>query len=155
MTLKPVTILYLPTPATEDTADVAAILAHKGKPKKRTKMQFQVRLKGYYETHDQWLPRSELKNSWFLHNYLREHQLGHLIPRSFLPVNTLNNATASPAISINTPVESRGDGKIMMTESNEQDSNIINEAESIYSCSRSGQDKDATASVAVGHQRRT
>jgi hypothetical protein len=53
---------------TDDTADVAAILAHKGKPKKRTKMQFQVRWKGYNETHDQWLPWSELKNNWVLHN---------------------------------------------------------------------------------------
>jgi hypothetical protein len=58
---------HSPVPANADAVDVAAILAHKGKPKKRTRMQFHVRWRGFDDAHNQWLPWSELKNNWVLH----------------------------------------------------------------------------------------
>ena len=52
-------------------ADVAAILQHTGKAKKKTKMKFQVHWQGYDTTHDSWLPCSELRHNIVLHAYLQ------------------------------------------------------------------------------------
>ena len=112
----------------EESADVGAILAHKGKPKKRTKMQFQVRWKGYDPSHDQWLPWSELKNIWVLHNYLRDNQLGHLIPRCFqLPNESTEQRNDSVDQSQIVSAESRGDEHEIEHKNEQQETNVEND----------------------------
>jgi len=67
-------------PASDTVADVLAILEHKGTAKKKSKMKFKIRWKGFDDSHDSWLPWKELQHNWVLHNYLREKDMSHLIP---------------------------------------------------------------------------
>ncbi len=77
-----------------DEAEVAAILQHTGKAKKKTKkktkMKFKVHWQGYDDTHDSWLTWLELRHNTVLHAYLTMHNLGHLIPRDYQPHASLN-----------------------------------------------------------------
>ena len=68
-----------------DEVEVAAILQHTGKAKKKTKMKFKVHWQGYDDTHDSWLTWPELRHNTVLHAYLTVHNLGHLIPREYQP----------------------------------------------------------------------
>ncbi len=93
-------------------ADVAAILQHTGKAKKKTKMKFQVHWQGYDTTHDSWLPWSELRHNIVLHAYLQAQHLGHLIPREYQPTSSLitnNNQPDDSSKGLSSSTESRGD----------------------------------------------
>jgi len=86
--------------------DVMAILGHTGKPKKKTKMQFKVRWKGYDDSHDSWLPWKDLKNNWVLHQYLHIHNLGRLIPIEHRENSQYDSIISTSNIPIH---ESRGE----------------------------------------------
>jgi hypothetical protein len=58
---------------------IEKILAHRGNPKKRTTMEFQVRWLGYSSDHDSWEPYSNLRDTDQLIDYLKTHRLKSLI----------------------------------------------------------------------------
>jgi hypothetical protein len=92
-------------------ADVAAILQHTGKAKKKTKMKFQVHWQGYDTTHDSWLPWSELRHNNVLNACFQAQHLGHLIPWEYQPTLSITNDN-QPDDSPNEPsssTESRSD----------------------------------------------
>ena len=72
-----------------------------------------------------------MKTNWVLHNYLRDHNLGHFIPRSFLPVNTVNDGynDVSTDQFLNTPVESRGERNNIEHESEVEQNPYMNNIE--------------------------
>ena len=61
--------------------EVEAILAHSGNPKYKSHMDFLVRWMGYDESHDSWLPWSELRLNSVLHQYLSDNNMTKLIPQ--------------------------------------------------------------------------
>ena len=93
-------------------AEVAAILQHTGKAKKKSKMKFKVKWQGYDDTHDSWLTWTELRHNTVLHAYLTAQHLGHLIPREYQPNTSLNAASNkydSSNVNNTSSPESRGD----------------------------------------------
>ena len=84
--------------------------------------------KGYDPSHDQWLPWSELKNNWVLHNYLCDNQLGHLIPRCFqLPNESTEQRNDSVDQSQIVSAESRGDEHEIEHKNEQQETNVEND----------------------------
>ena len=61
--------------------EVERILDHKGDPKRKSSLDFLVRWLGYDETEDLWLPWSSLRTNAVLHQYLRDNNMGKLIPK--------------------------------------------------------------------------
>ena len=94
-----------------DEVEVAAILQHTGKAKKKTTMKFKVHWQGYDDTHDSWLTWPELRHNTVLHAYLTVHNLGHLIPREYQPHASQNtDGKADDSSPVTCPsTESRGD----------------------------------------------
>ena len=99
---------YTPAPG---EFEVAAILKHKGKAQKKSKMKFLVSWKGYDTIHDSWLPWSALKHNSVLHEYLRSKHLGHIIPSDHLPEEQHDDDIQSDSSDNvhHTSTESRGD----------------------------------------------
>ena len=60
---------------------VEKILEHRGDPKKRTSLRFQVLWAGYPLSEATWLPWGELRDNSALHEYLRLHHLERLVPK--------------------------------------------------------------------------
>ena len=44
-------------------------------------MEYLVKWVGFPDSDNTWLPHAELRDNEYLHAYLREHGLAHLIPR--------------------------------------------------------------------------
>ena len=60
---------------------VESIVAHSGKPTRKSDMDFLVRWEGYTAVDDQWLPWRQLRNNPKLHEYLRQHGFQKIIPK--------------------------------------------------------------------------
>jgi hypothetical protein len=60
---------------------VESIVAHSGKPNRKSDMDFLVRWEGYTAVDDQWLPWSQLRNNPKLHEYLRQNGFQKIIPK--------------------------------------------------------------------------
>ena len=63
---------------------VEKILRHEGDVKRKSSLDFLVRWKDESPESDLWLPWKELRDNAVLHEYLREHNLGKLIPKDFI-----------------------------------------------------------------------
>ena len=60
---------------------VEQVLAHRGSPKFRTRMEFKVRWQGYSPSDDTWEPWKTLRNLPSLHAYLISVGLARLVPK--------------------------------------------------------------------------
>ena len=64
--------------------DIESILKHKGKPTKRSSLQFLVKWVGYDNSHNTWEPWSNVRDNIILHQYLRDNkQLKSLVPDKY------------------------------------------------------------------------
>jgi hypothetical protein len=55
-------------------------------------MSFLVRWTGYSEADDVWVDWKELRGTDQLHLYLSQHDMKHLIPRSYRPTGKVRDA---------------------------------------------------------------
>jgi hypothetical protein len=62
--------------------DVEEIVSHKGKATNKDSLQFFVKWAGYSHEDNTWEPFATLKQNLFLHDYLRRHKMGYLIPKA-------------------------------------------------------------------------
>jgi len=62
---------------------IERILDHSGDVKRRSTLEFKVRWEGQPASNDLWLEYKELRDNEFLHVYLRENGMSHLIPDKF------------------------------------------------------------------------
>jgi hypothetical protein len=61
---------------------VEKVLNHAGDKKKPTTMSFQVKWLNYDDTHNSWEPWKNLRLCEALHDYLRENNMKHFIPKN-------------------------------------------------------------------------
>jgi hypothetical protein len=61
---------------------VEKVLAHSGDKKKPTSMSFHVKWLGYDDSHNTWEPWKQVRLVEALHDYLRENNMKHHIPRN-------------------------------------------------------------------------
>jgi hypothetical protein len=59
------------------------ILAMSGDVKKVSTLDFHIKWLGYDDTYNLWLPWKDLRETDILHSYLRQNNLGNLIPKKF------------------------------------------------------------------------
>ena len=115
-----------PSSSDHHNVAVAAILQHKGKAQKKSSMKFKVQWKGFDDTHDSWLPWSELQHNSVLHAYLRSKHLGHIIPLDHQSAEQHENDKDSDSDDVAlTPPESRGDQKQVV----EKDAQVVHTAQ--------------------------
>ena len=67
---------------------VEAIRGHTGSRTQRAKMRFLVKWLGYPEEENTWEPWAHIKDNRILHEYLREHKMGSLVPKRYAPPAT-------------------------------------------------------------------
>ena len=68
--------------------EVEKVLNHEGDIKLKGQMQFLVKWKGYDESHNTWEPWTSLRLVDKLHEYLRKHKMGKIIPKECLGEQT-------------------------------------------------------------------
>ena len=82
---------FIGTPATasnlglldRDECIVESIVTHTGNPYRLTPLKFLVHWAGHPTDADTWEPWTSLRTYALLHNYLRTHNLYHIIPHAF------------------------------------------------------------------------
>jgi transposase InsO family protein len=63
---------------------IEKILEMAGDVKKVSTLDFHVKWLGYNDTYNLWLPWKDLRETDILHSYLKENNLGNLIPKKFI-----------------------------------------------------------------------
>jgi hypothetical protein len=63
---------------------IEKILEMAGDVKKVSTLDFHVKWLGYDDTYNLWLPWKDLRQTDILHSYLKEKNLGNLIPKKFI-----------------------------------------------------------------------
>ena len=61
--------------------DVEWIVDHRGNMTHMSDKEYLVKWLGYDDFENRWLPLAELRDSSILHEYLRNNNMRHLIPR--------------------------------------------------------------------------
>ena len=62
---------------------VKRILGHKGSPKSKKTLSVLVKWKELPDERNTWEPWAQLRSNWLLHDYLREHGMAKLIPKTY------------------------------------------------------------------------
>jgi hypothetical protein len=69
-----------------DSFIVEQIINHKGNPKRKTQMSFEVKWKNFPSSENTWEPWSFVRDTDSLHEYLRAQGLASLLPKSSRPL---------------------------------------------------------------------
>ena len=62
---------------------VEKVLAHKGDPRRKKSLEFQIKWLGYDSTYNSWEPWHSFRDVECLHDYLKDNDMSFLIPKKF------------------------------------------------------------------------
>ena len=62
---------------------VEKVLAHKGDPRRKKSLEFQIQWLGYDSTYNSWEPWHNFRDVECLHDYLKNNDMSFLIPKKF------------------------------------------------------------------------